>query len=456
NGSADEGLILHEVGHNYFYGVLANDERAEAWLDEGFTQYQMFHYMEERYGPYGETDKRSFPFSLFPRHRLWEGISRPVIDLHRRGFVERVATPAHEFKNSYRLMTYIKAPLFLRALRYTVGDENFREILHTYFERWKFKHVDEWAFLSVCEEVSGMDLREIFKQWLHTTKSCDYKIGRFKVKRTDEGYRADVKIERKGKLMMPITLAFRLKNGNTASERIDGYLRTIEKSYTFDTKPVSAAINPDNEILDVYMIDNYAPRRRSLSLDIPLNDHYPQDAYEFRLAPIGYYNDIDGGKAGLRLRGSYDNTYKKFTLQGLYGFESGTVDVYGSFEQPLLYFGRDASLWAEGYCREGRQGGSLVINKVRRESLHDPLAQYLSFRGSYEELTDTSYVFPYTYEEGRSLKVGMSFALYPKTDLFATSFSFDLDRSFWGSDFSFEKSTLEARLWPARRYPLPV
>ncbi len=65
NGSADEGLILHELAHNYFYGALANDERAEAWLDEGFANYAVFWNVEERFGPFGKADKRSFPFSLF-------------------------------------------------------------------------------------------------------------------------------------------------------------------------------------------------------------------------------------------------------------------------------------------------------------------------------------------------------------------------------------------------------
>ena len=451
NGYADEGLVLHEIGHTYFYGILANDERTEAWMDEGFTQYQMFWYMEEHYGPFGQPEEKGRP-----RSRLWERVAVPVIDRHRTGFAERVATPVHEFKNGYSMMPYIKAPLFLRALRYTVGDETFQRILQTYVDRWKFKHVDEAVFLSVCEEVSGMELGDLFKQWLHTTKSCDYKMDRFSVSKTNEGCEAEVRIKRKGELIMPLTLAFRLENGNTVSRRVDGLLRTIEERYTFDVKPVSVAINPDNEILDVYQIDNYSPRRRALALDNPLNDYYPDDAFEFRMLPIGHYNDIDGGKAGLRIRGSYDNMYKKFTLQGLYGFESGTVDVYGSFEHPFRYLGRDASLWVEGYYREGRQGGTLTLSKIRRKSLYDPLAKYFTFSTSYQEITDTSYVFPYTYEEGINVRIGMTFSIRPQTDLFATSLTLGLDRSLWGSDFNYEKFSLETRLWPARRYPLPL
>ncbi len=456
NGGTDEGLIIHEVAHNYFYGILANDERAEGWLDEGFVQYLVFRHADEKYGPRGKGDGGHGRHHRRPGSSIWEGISKPVIDLHRRGFAERIATPVHEFRNSYSLWLYTKAPLFLRALRHTVGDETFDEIIRTYVDRWKFKHVDEEAFLTVCEEVSGMDLGEMFKQWLHTTKDCDYRVDRFKVQKTQEGYTADVRIKRKGELMTPLTLAFRLENGNTVSKRLDGMLRTIEASYTFDVKPVSVAINPDNEILDIYRTDNQLPRKRAFALDLPFRDYYPPDAYEFRFLPIGYYNDIDGGKAGLRIRGSYDNYYKRFTLQGLYGFESGRSDLYASYDSPLKYLGRDATVSIEGYHREGRQGTSLTIGKIRRESLNDPLAKHLEFRLVYHDVNDTTYVFPHSYEEGKHIKMGLGLSIYPKTDLFSTSLSFAFDRSIWGSDFSFEKTTFEARAWPARRYPLPV
>jgi len=456
NGGAEESLIMHEVGHQYFYGALANDERAEAWLDEGFTQYQTFWYEEKHFGPYGrKKEKIPFPMSLFPTEKMWEGLAGSIIDLKRRGFDERISTPAHELEN-YTLMSYVKAPLFLRALKFRVGEETFEKILKTYYERWKFKHVDEESFKSICEELSSLDLDEFFRQWLHTTKDCDYSIKNFKVKKLEDGYIAKVKIERKGDAIMPLTLAFKLKNGNTAIDTLNGFLRTIEKDFRFEVEPVSVAINPDNEILDIYMLDNFYPRRRRLSLDVPFNTYYPDDAFDYRIIPIVFYNKVDGVKLGMRLRSSYDNFYKRFTLQSLYNLKSKTVDFYTKFENPAGYFGRDASFMMEGYKREGRQGATIKLNKILRKSLRDGLAKHLSFYLTYDELRDSSYVFEKTYSKGANFKGGLSISMFPKTDVFSSSIKLSLERSVWGSDFNYERFILDTRLKPSRYYFLPL
>ena len=456
NGSVDEGLVLHELAHNYFYGILANDERAEAWLDEGFANYTVFWNAEERYGPFGKPDKRSFPFSLF-RGAAHVGRARQ----------ERHQSPPHRIRGAHRdAGPRVQERLQHDAVRGRAALPQGASIHgrrrdvprdHPYLRRARrFKHVDEDAFRSICEEVSGMQLGDFFKQWLHTTKQCDYAISRFKVKNAAAGFVADLRIERKGELMMPLAVAFRLKNGNTVIEQLDGAPREIAKSFTFDSKPVSVAINPDNEILDVYRLDNYHPRRRSVALDVPFNKYYPGDSYQYRILPIGYYNDVDGGKAGLRLRSSFDNYYRKITLQGLYGFESKTTDYYTAYESPFGYLGKDATIFAEMFRREGRRGAALEIGKIRRTSLFDPLTKRLAFSVRYHEIDDTTYVFPGTYQMGRDIVGGIRFEISPKTDVFASALQLAYNRSLWGCNFNFEKFTAAARLWPAIRFDFPV
>ncbi len=436
NGSPDKALIVHEVTHMWFFGMLANNERDEAWLDEGPAQYFMFNWLIENRG----------------RKDLWEEITHSVIELHRNDFAEPVATPHHEFKSGGQTMIYNKSALFFRALKYRVGEENFGRILKEYFRIWKFKHVDEEAFRAVCEDVTGTDLDDFFKQWIHSVKNCDYKLERFRQRKEDGVHWADVRIKRKGEMIMPLTLEFKLKSGRIVREQVDGMPREIEKSFSFDSKPKSVSINPDNEILDIYQLDNNSSGTKKLAIENPWRSRWPHASRLLEFLPIGWYNEIDGIKAGLRLKSSYDGTYNRLILQGTYSEKSGAIDGYLKYSHPVGWLGRATTLGLEAFYREGRGGGSFVLDKIQRKSLSDPVPRFWQFRFVYYDLFDDSYVYPGTYEKGTNLFLGGSLELAPKTDILATSLKFDFDRSFWGSKDSYEKFSVDTRVWPTQRF----
>jgi hypothetical protein len=436
NGSTDMALITHEVTHMWFYGMLANNERDEAWLDEGPAQYNMFNWLVENRG----------------QKDLWTKISHSVIELHRSGFAEPVATPHHEFESAGRTMVYNKSALFFRALKNRVGEENFERILKEYFRAWKFKHVDEEAFLAVCEDVTGADLDDFFKQWIHSVKDCDYTLERFKYREEDGVHWADVKIKRKGNIIMPLTLEFKLANGGVIREQVDGMPREIEKSFSFAFRPRSVSINPENEILDIYQLDNNSSGGIKLALENPWRSEWPPASRLIEFLPIGWYNDVDGAKVGLRFKSSYDDTYNRLILQGLYSIDSEAIDVYLKYRHPVGWLGRETTLNLEGFYREGRQGGSFVLDKIQRNSLNDPMPRYWQLRFVYHDLFDQDYVYPGTYDGGKNLRLGGGLKLAPKMDIFATSLKLDYDTSFWGSKRKYEKFSFETSIWPTHRF----
>src|SRR4029077_4882228 len=128
DGDAGQGLILHEGGHMYTMGQLANNEWREGYLDEGFTSFQTGWYFETHGGrpSYNGLDNFILKLDL-------DGGSEPV---------SMVSERYHDF-TIYNLMIYTKGQLFYEELRYIVGDAAMHKILHTYFDRWKLKHVDE-------------------------------------------------------------------------------------------------------------------------------------------------------------------------------------------------------------------------------------------------------------------------------------------------------------------------
>ncbi|MDH3199193.1 MAG: M1 family metallopeptidase, partial [Candidatus Krumholzibacteria bacterium] len=258
NGRASEGLVVHEVGHIYFYGILANDERAAAWLDEGFTTFQTQWYKETRYGPWGNRRELDWYTRMTPQPRLWEGFRGIVFDLQRRGYGERVAQRAEAFDHSYSDHVYRKAALILNAVRYALGEETFEATMQEYYRRWQLKHVNEDRFREVIEDRTGADLRLQFDQWLHTRKICDYRLAKVDVRESGDGYRAAVEIRRDGELFLPVEVVFELEDGSVQRHRLDGKPRIIKSAFVLPSKPKRTAVNPDNEIMDVDLADNFS------------------------------------------------------------------------------------------------------------------------------------------------------------------------------------------------------
>jgi len=449
DGSASEGLVVHEVGHNYFYGILANDEVAEAWLDEGFTTFQTQWYMNERYGPWGSRKDWNFYRRMTPQSTLWQNFRSDVFRLDRRHYGERISTRAEDFENSYREAVYHKAALMLRALRYVVGDETFQKILHEYYNRWKLRHVDEARFRQVAEEVSGMDLGLFFEEWLHTRKTCDYRLERV-VTRPDEngGYEVGIVVEREGEMVMPVTIHFTLEDGSVVEERVDGKLRTIKQKFTLPGKPKRTALVPGNEISDIDFADNFQPRRKSLQFDWPNNDYHPEDAYQIRYRPGAWYNDVDGLKAGLLLRGSYYGWSRRVRLGVYYGAESDRLDFTISWDRPLYLFGNNGLFHASGYKMEGRQDFTTTVEMSRRPELSRPPTQRYLLGFNYHKLANPRYLNSTEIYDTTRLDLGpfIGYSIDPQLDVASTSLSSELrfGREWFGGDYKYERFTSEA------------
>src|SRR4029078_4380861 len=91
---------------------------------------------------------------------------------------------------------YGRGAFFFHQLRYVVGDSTMLQILRTFYERWKLKHVDEAAFRAVAEEVSHRALSTLSAQGLHAPARYDCGVGRTKVAGRDGGWVTRVEVVR--------------------------------------------------------------------------------------------------------------------------------------------------------------------------------------------------------------------------------------------------------------------
>ncbi|MDD4834959.1 MAG: M1 family metallopeptidase [Lutispora sp.] len=149
--------IVHETAHQWFYGIVGNDQIDEAWLDEGFAAYSETIFAERTYGKKTGEDY----YKRTVENSVKEAMSSRSID----GGVLKTLS---EFKDwsDYGPTAYDRGAQIHNELRKMLGDDTFLKIVRTYVEKYKFRIATTDDFIKVCEEVSGKDLTEFFKPWI--------------------------------------------------------------------------------------------------------------------------------------------------------------------------------------------------------------------------------------------------------------------------------------------------
>jgi hypothetical protein len=198
--SLDE-VITHEVGHNWFYGILASNERDHAWMDEGLNSFYEARYMTEYYG-------RSDYYDYIPEF-LMKGTDMDLFELayaffRRKGKSQPCDTHSDEmYAPNYLIGAYLKPPIILTYLQQFVGLEKFDKAMQAYYAQWKFKHPQPEDFEQAMEASIGQQLDWIFKDMFLTDKYIDYAITGSKAKGTDY----EISVKNKGGIAGPFTIS---------------------------------------------------------------------------------------------------------------------------------------------------------------------------------------------------------------------------------------------------------
>ncbi|MBI2832652.1 MAG: M1 family metallopeptidase [Chloroflexi bacterium] len=147
-----EPTVAHEVGHQWFYNVVGNDQVNEPWLDESMTQYITGLYYLDRYGENGWQRMKQTWVSG------WERAGRQMIP---------IGLPVASYReNQYGAIIYARGPLFIDALAGIVGEQKFDDCLRRYYESNKWQIVTTASFQEQFEACSASDLGALFKDWV--------------------------------------------------------------------------------------------------------------------------------------------------------------------------------------------------------------------------------------------------------------------------------------------------
>jgi hypothetical protein len=253
-----EGVIEHEFGHQYWYGMVATNEFEDAWMDEGINSYTEVKVLDSVLGK--DTSILKMAGATTGEREEQRLFFVGVADL------DPIAKNAYDYynSNSYGGVTYGKTASVLLTLESIIGEETMAKAMHVYFMKYRFTHPTKEDFLKTIEEVSGKNLRWYFDQAVYGTPVMDYKVLRIDslpvnwfeekkkgAEKDDKNtvYRSYVWLQRKEDFVMPVDVEIKFENGEKLREHWDGVNRwTRFGPYEKKTKIASAEIDPDHKI----------------------------------------------------------------------------------------------------------------------------------------------------------------------------------------------------------------
>lgn len=346
-------LLIHEITHNWFQGMIGSNENYRAYLDEGFTQFYTGDTYQFIDGPITleNTPKNKYVARFTEARRI---IDDEIYTSYYYNVVTKneeavLSTHADDFNGAIRHgggygQSYTKTAAMLKNLEYVLGRALFDKSMQHYFNQWKFCHPYPEDFRNSIIQYSGVDLNWFFDQWLETSKTIDYKIGRIKRRKNDV---YEITFKRIGGMQMPIDFVVIDKNDsarhyyipNTWFEkptsahtlpRWIGWGPKLKPTYTatlnIGTKIRNVIIDPSYRLADVNMINNAKNSRINLRFDSKIYNPPNWKKYDMRIRPGLWYNGYDGLKFGAVLSGDYLNSKHVFELSAW--FSSGIGQAY--------------------------------------------------------------------------------------------------------------------------------
>ncbi len=275
-------LFTHEVGHNWFFGMVGNNETYRAFLDEGFTQfltvwsYEKIDGKEKVEAPSSSWYERKFSEPNYVRN---SEIYLPYMIDAIHGEETNINRHSNDFNTALRhgggyRQVYFKTAVMLYNLQYVLGDELFLNAMKHYFNQWKIAHPYPEDFRNSIIQFTHVDLNWFFDEWLETSKTIDYEIE--SVKPTKNLGEFKIKFEREGQSQMPIDFVVIDKNDSVHKFHIPNtwFVKktdatvlpkwfgwdNIQPTYTAKVKIPGGVdevvIDSSHRLADIYMLDN--------------------------------------------------------------------------------------------------------------------------------------------------------------------------------------------------------
>ena len=388
-------LIVHEVSHNWFFGMIGSNETYRAALDEGFTQfltswtYQKIDGKQRIRYKYKSAYVERFSEPDFIRNsEVYNGYMNEAA----RGIETNINIHSDMYNGAIRhgggyRQVYSKTATMLYNLQYVMGDSLFLSAMQHYVNQWKFAHPYFEDFRNSIIQYSGVDLNWFFDEWMETSKTIDYSI--CSVKKGKEADEYKIKFKRLG-MQMPIDFSVIGKNdsiysfhipntwfvkqtSSTVLPRWIGWDK-VKPTYTATVKIPSGVydvlIDSSTRLADVNMLNNEKKFPIKYRFDSKIYNAADWTRYELFARPDLWYNGYDGFKAGVNLNGNYMNY--RHIIDVTIWFNMGIAQNYLNRFEHISAHGFDVASYRASY-RTGTdkfmKGSSLYLSAKSLDGL---------------------------------------------------------------------------------------
>jgi len=232
-GSWNEGLFAHEIAHQWWGDMVTCESFHHIWLNEGFASYAEALWFEWAYPGYTASEYQM-------DYQLYLGPGTVYVE-----------DPETEdiFDSG---LSYVKGSWVLHMLRHVVGDNDFFQILKTYYNapQHKYRSATTEEFRTVCEQVSGMNLERFFYQWIHEEY---YPVYSYSWSSIQNGTSYDITLEIRQEqdqtlFCMPLDITVTTQSGETNFVVYDS-LAVQTFQFTVNAEPTDILLDKDNWVL---------------------------------------------------------------------------------------------------------------------------------------------------------------------------------------------------------------
>jgi hypothetical protein len=318
NSSSKEELevvIVHEVGHNWFYGILGSNERVHGWMDEGLNTLNEMRYVQTKYPDNTRFSDMvaggRFHLNDLDHHDSGDIMYRTLASF---GLDQPLETHSDDFSSlNYGAIMYQKTGVVFFYLMDYLGAEKFDAAMSAYYQQWKFKHPQPADLQKTLETQTGKDLSWLFQDLIQTTKHIDYKISSVKpMLKTG----SEVKLKNPGQVNGPIEVNVYGKNEQIETVWAEPGQKfvAVQTPYADITK---VEIDRNNDIPELnrqnnlWVKDQVFKKVEPLRFELLFGDHEKDKSTIFWTPMLGG-NAYDGLMAGVTLH-NIGLAPKKFT-----------------------------------------------------------------------------------------------------------------------------------------------